>query len=86
MKKFLKRKRLPQRRKVNQGIEAEKRHAGIVFWKEKEQQSSELKFLLVDLIVEFFVLFKKLNFYPRNSHTQMGKGAIGKTLISSSLP
>jgi hypothetical protein len=62
MKKFLKRKRLHQRRKVNQGIEEEKHQAGIVYWKEKEHQSSELKFLLLDLIVKFLVLFKKPEF------------------------
>jgi hypothetical protein len=66
MKKLLKRKRLRQRRKVNQGIEAEKHQAGIVFWKEKEHQLSELKFLLVDLTVKFFVLFKKPEFLPKN--------------------
>jgi hypothetical protein len=62
IKKLLKRKRLYQRRKVNQRIEAEKRQAGIVFWKEEEHQSSELKFLLV----EFFELFKKPEFLPQN--------------------
>jgi hypothetical protein len=69
MKKLLKRKRLYQRKKVNQGIEAEKHQAGIVFWKEKEHQSSELKLLLMNLIVEFFVLFKKPEFLPKNFST-----------------
>jgi hypothetical protein len=85
MKKLLKRKRLCQRRKVNQGIEAEKCQTGIVFWKEKEHQSSELKFLLVDLIVEFFVLFKKSEFFPKNFSTD-GERSSWRILVQSSLP
>jgi hypothetical protein len=69
MKKLLKRKKLYQRWKINQGIEAEKRQAEIVLWKEEKHQLSELKFLLVDLIMEFFVLFKKHEFLPKNFST-----------------
>jgi hypothetical protein len=40
MKKFLKRKKSYQERKVNQGIEAKRSQVRIVFWKVKEHQSS----------------------------------------------
>jgi hypothetical protein len=80
MKTFLKRKRFYQDRKVNRGIEAKRCQMEIVFWKERIHQLSVLKFLSVDLIVEFFVLFKKPEYLSQKFSYINGEGSHTKNI------